>query len=167
MADFVQSSQTKSAVRKLVNPVANIAAFNAIVDSVISGNPFGCVAYMTAGTNHPPVEKTKESYTARIIYQDADAKTIGHDTSQYNTITGFNAGISVILGDANLAAAHSGTPVHDESADTYSATLRCHDPNGELYMVTFGRSQVSLTSYSDEGIRTKVETWADSVAALA
>jgi hypothetical protein len=26
---------------------------------------------------------------------------------------------------------------------------------------------VNLTSYSDDGIRTKVETWADSVAALA
>jgi hypothetical protein len=34
-------------------------------------------------------------------------------------------------------------------------------------MVTFGRSSVSLTSYSDDAIRTRIETWADTVAALA
>jgi hypothetical protein len=34
-------------------------------------------------------------------------------------------------------------------------------------MVTLGRESVSLTSYSDDSIRTKVETWADTVGALA
>jgi hypothetical protein len=34
-------------------------------------------------------------------------------------------------------------------------------------MVTFSRTRVSLTSYSDDGIRTKVETWADTIPALA
>jgi hypothetical protein len=34
-------------------------------------------------------------------------------------------------------------------------------------MVTFGRKSISLTSYSDDAIRTRIETWADTVAALA
>jgi hypothetical protein len=34
-------------------------------------------------------------------------------------------------------------------------------------MLNFSRDRVSLTSYSDEAIRTAVETWADTVAALA
>jgi hypothetical protein len=46
-------------------------------------------------------------------------------------------------------------------------TLKCHDPSGEIYMVNLTRTRVSLTSYSDEAIRAKVETWADGVPALA
>jgi hypothetical protein len=57
--------------------------------------------------------------------------------------------------------------VHDAGKDAFSATLKCHDANGELYMVNFSRDQLTLTSYEDDAIRTKVETWADSVPALA
>jgi hypothetical protein len=76
MADFVQSANVKSAVRKLAVPIADVATFNTIVQSVITSNPFACVAYMTAGESHPPVEKSKEAYTAKLVYQDMDAKTI-------------------------------------------------------------------------------------------
>jgi hypothetical protein len=34
-------------------------------------------------------------------------------------------------------------------------------------MVTLSRSRMNLTSYTDDAIRTKVETWADTVPALA
>jgi hypothetical protein len=57
--------------------------------------------------------------------------------------------------------------VHDIAGDTYSATLKCHDPNGELYFVTFSRQQVSISSYEDDAIRTVIETWSDGVPALA
>jgi hypothetical protein len=167
MGDFIQNSQTKNAVRILVNPIADITAFNQIVQSVIADNPFGCVAYMTAGTSFPPVEKTRESYTVKIVYEDSNAKNIGNDSAKYNTITGFNAGATALLASAANIAAHGGTAVRDSEHDTYTATLRCHDANGELYFVNFSRTQVTLTSYSDDAIRTTVETWADTVPALA
>jgi len=66
-----------------------------------------------------------------------------------------------------VTTAHTGTALHDAENDTFSATIRCHDANGELYMLNFSRDRVTLTSYSDEAIRTAVETWADTVAALA
>ena len=59
------------------------------------------------------------------------------------------------------------TPHCAAALQTYAATLKCRDPNGELYNVTLSRSRVSLTSYSDDAVRTKVETWADTVPALA
>ncbi|MDD1695380.1 MAG: hypothetical protein LUQ54_00640 [Methanoregula sp.] len=59
MGDFVQNSQTKSAIRELATPIASVSAFNLIVQSVITDNPFGCVAYMTAGESHDPVENTR------------------------------------------------------------------------------------------------------------
>ncbi len=167
MADFVQKTTVKTAVRTLAAPIADVAAFNTIVQSVITGNPFACVAYETAGVSHPPVEKSRENYVARVIYQDADAKTVGNETGRFSTVAGFGAGATAILGNAALSAAHGGTPVRDTENETFSATLKCRDPNGEIYNVTFGRQSVNLTSYSDDAIRTKVETWADTVAALA
>jgi hypothetical protein len=167
MADFVQNSQTKNAVRILASPIADVAAFNLIVQSVITDNPFACVAYMTAGTNHAPVEKTRESYTARINYEDGDAKNVGTCSHRFNTLAGFSAGVTALLAAAAVTTAHAGTAVHDQADDAFSATLRCHDANGELYMVNFSRDRVTLTSYSDEAIRTSVETWADTVPALA
>jgi hypothetical protein len=167
MADFVQNSETKSAIRELADPIADVAAFNTIVQSVITTNPFACVSYMTAGVTHDPVEKTKEGYTVKIIYQDSDAKVVGNLSDKFNTIAGFNAGATAILANTALSTAHGGTPVRDTENETFSATLKCHDVNGELYMVNFSRGRVTLTSYSDEAIRTRVETWADSVAALA
>ena len=167
MADFVQSSETKSAIRELASPIEDVTTFNSIVQSVITDNPFACVSYMTAGVTHDPVEKIRESYTVKLIYQDAEAKTVGTLSDKYLTIAGFNAGATALLASAPVAAAHGGTAVRDTDNETYSATIRCHDANGELFNITFSRGRLSLTSYSDEAIRTKVETWADTVAALA
>jgi hypothetical protein len=167
MTDFVQSSETKRAVRKLTNPIADVAAFDAIVQSVITQNPFGCVEYMTAGETHPAVEKTKEAYTARIVYQDDDAVTVGTGTHRFNSLAGFTSGATALLGAAAITTAHGGTAAHDTDNDTYSVTIKCHDPNGEIYSLVLARDQVSLSSYESEDIRTKVETWADSVPELA
>jgi hypothetical protein len=167
MADFAQNTNVKSAVRKLTNPIADIGAFSTIVQNVILNNPFGCVPHMTSGTNHPPVEKSRESYTARFVYQDGDAKAVGRCAASYNTVTGYTAGISAVLANSADNTAHAGSPVHDAASDSFSATLKCQDANGELYFVNISRQQVTLSSYEDDAIRTKIETWADSVPALA
>ncbi|MDO9035351.1 MAG: hypothetical protein Q7U51_09130, partial [Methanoregula sp.] len=106
-------------------------------------------------------------YTVKIVYQDAEAKTVGSLSDKFSTIAGFNAGATAILANTALSTAHGGTAARDSDNETYSATIRCHDANGELFMVNLSRERISLTSYSDEAIRTKVETWADTVAALA
>jgi len=167
MADFTQNTNVKSAVRRIAEPIADISAFNAIVQSVIQTNPFGCVSYMSSGASHPPVQKTKESYTAKFMYQDSDAKTVGRASESYNTIAGYNDGIAAVLASTANSTAHGGTPIHTTDADNFSATLKCHDPNGEIYLVNISRQQVTLSSYEDDGIRNRIETWADSVPALA
>ena len=167
MADFVQSANVKSATRTLAEPIADVATFNTIVQSVITDNPFECVAYMTAGESHPAVEMTREAYTAKMVYQDALAKTVGTGSHKFNTLAGFNSGITALLAAAAVTTAHGGTVVHDVGNDAFSVTLRCHDANGELYTVNFSRDRITITSYEDDAIRTNVETWADTVAALA
>lgn len=167
MADFVQSTNVKSAIRKLAEPIADIDAFSTVVQSVITTNPFACVPYMSAGATHEPVEKSRESYVARIVYEDSNAKVVGSDTGKYNSVQGYNAGVAAMLANTANITAHGGTAARNYAADTFSATLKCHDQNGEIYMITFSRDQVLLTSYEDDAIRTKVETWADTIPALA
>ena len=74
---------------------------------------------------------------------------------------------AALIADTALAAAHRGTAARDFDSETFLATLRCHDPNGELYDLTLTRGKVTLSSYEDDAIRAKVETWADTVPALA
>ncbi|MFA4824387.1 MAG: hypothetical protein WC593_04435 [Methanoregula sp.] len=166
MADFSISNTTKSAVRKLADPLADVTAFDNIVQGVITNNPFQCVSYNAQGVNHPPVEKSKQGYTARIVYQDAEANTVALITVRAPTIAAFTSVANQIKDDTSIATALGGSPYRDTDSEKFAATLRCHDANGEIYYVNFSRDQVTLTSFSDEAIRSRVETWADTVTAL-
>jgi len=166
MADFTTSNTTKSAVRKIAAPLADVTAFDNLVQGVITNNPFQCVSYNAQGVNHPPVERSKQGYTARIIYQDADAKVIALITIRAPTIAAFTSVANQIVASAPIATALGGTPARDSDNEKYAATLKCHDANGEIYFVNFSRDQVTLTSFSDDAIRSRVETWADTVPAL-
>jgi hypothetical protein len=65
---------------------ASVTAFNLIVQLVITDNPFECGAYMITGESHPPIKKTREAYTAKFVYQDALAKTIGTGSHNFDTL---------------------------------------------------------------------------------
>jgi hypothetical protein len=60
-----------------------------------------------------------------------------------------------------------GDAERNNARETYYCQLRCHDPSGDDYYVTFTRKTVRISSYQDDAIRTAVETWADAVPALA
>ena len=166
MADFTPKSIIRSAVRKFAVPFEDVDSFNAIVQSVITNNPFGCAARIVSGVNHPPIEKAKESYTARFIYQDAEAKRVGSGSDTYASIAGYKAGVAAVLANAANNTAHGGVAIHDSETDTFSATLKCYAANGEIFMVMFNRTQVTISSYEDDAILGVVETWADGVPAL-
>lgn len=167
MADFEQSNETKTAVRKLAEPLADVTAFDTIVQGVITNNPFQCTQYNQGGADHQPIERSRQNYTARIVYQDGDAKSVGIITVRAPTIAAFTSVANRVLADTEIAAALGGTPVRDSPHERYTATLKCHDANGEIYFVSFTREQVTLSSYSAESIRAKVETWADTLPVLA
>ena len=46
---------------------------------------------------------------------------------------------ATVFANAALATAMGGTAAYATDADSFSATLRCHDPNGEVCAVTVGR----------------------------
>ncbi len=166
MADFHQSNQAKRAVRNLAGPIADIGAFDALVQEIIRNNPFGCISYHVPGKHHPPVEKVREMYTAKFVYEDGNGKRVGTGSETYSTIAGFQAGIAAVTSNLANIAAHSGAVRRNQSADTYAVTLKCHDPNGELYFLNLARYRVTISSYSDDSIRTRIEDWAEGVPAL-
>ena len=167
MADFVQVSTSKTATRTLTTPIANIAAFDAIVQSVLDDNPFLCVDYIQGGVTYPGVSRSRESYTVRVNYENTEGDRVGTVTARAPTVAAFGASGTEIMGNTDLATAMGGTAVRDSEAESFSCQLRCHDANGELYNVIFTRDSVRLSSYEDDAIRTRIETWADTVPELA
>jgi hypothetical protein len=166
MADFVETSNTKTAVRQIPAPIADIATFEAIVAGVIADNPFGCVEYVQSGSTHPGVERNRESYTLRVNYEDVEGNVVGTVTVKAPDMAAFNAAATAVLNDAALETALGGDAVRNPDADAFSCQLKCHDASGETYYVALARESVRITSYEDDAVLATVETWADGVAAL-
>ena len=169
MADFVQKTVNKTAVRDLAVPIADVTSFNNLIETVIEDNPFGCVGY--TGSDGVPVAavvRNREHYTAKVDFIDEDTgKRVGNISLQSPTIAAFNANAAEALANAALAAAMGGVAERNFAGETYYAQLKCHDPSGDDYYVTFTRKTVRISSYQDDAIRTAVETWADGLPALA
>jgi hypothetical protein len=167
MADFVQTTYTKSAVRELAAPITDIGTFDGIVSAVIDDNPFGCTSYTYQGATVAGVIRSQERYDAKVIYEDAGLEQVGDISAQVETVTAFGAAATEIMGSAALAAAIGGTPSRDTEKDTFYCKLKCHDPSGEIYYVTFSRDKVRVSSYESDAIVAAVETWADTITELA
>ncbi len=166
MADFIEKSNTRTAVRELSIPIADISTFDAIVASVLADNPFGCVDYIEGGVTYDGVTLNRESYTAKVNFEDDDGKRVGAISARAPTVAAFGTVATNLMGNAALATAMGGEAVRDAEHDSYSCQLKCHDPSGEIYYVTFSRDAVRITAYEDNAIRTTVETWADGMPAL-
>jgi len=164
---FTPKPGTKSAVRILKTPFPDIRAFDAVVRMLIIQNPLGCTSYMCARHNHPPVEIVREMYTAKFVYLNPDGKQIGRGQDMYDSVEGYENGIAAIISNMANLAAHRGKVRHIPDADLFSVLLKCHDPDDGMYFLSMARDRVTLSSYSDDAIRERVEKWADSVPALA
>lgn len=164
MADFVQKSTVKSSVRKLTNPIENMTAFQNLITDIITNNPWGCVDYQSNGVNVDGCMKGSERYTGKVVYENAQAKTVGQISIMAQTSAGFATDISTVLGTAALGTAMGGTPSHDSSEDTFSVAIKCNHSNGEKYTVTVKRNSITISSYESDAIVTAIETWADTYA---
>ncbi len=97
MADFVQKTVNKSAVRGLTVPIPNVTSFNTLIEMVIDDNPFGCVGYTTkAGET---IARNREHYTAKVNFIN------GNVSLQSPSIAAFNANASEVLANTALATA--------------------------------------------------------------
>ena len=105
-------------------------------------------------------------YTAKFVYEDPDGKRIGTGQDMYNSVEGYNYGIAAVISNMANIAAHRGKVRHIPDHDLFSVILKCHDPDGEFYFLSIARNRVTVSSYTDDKIRRKVERWVDTVPAL-
>jgi hypothetical protein len=148
------------------SPIVGISVFNEIISSLILKNPLGCTSYYTARKHYPPVQKVREMYTAKFVYLNVKGKRIGTGLDMYDSVEGYQTGIAAVISNMANMASHRGKVKHLPDADLFSVLLKCHDPYGELYFLSLARDRITLSSYTDNGIRKKVERWTDSVAVL-
>jgi hypothetical protein len=167
MPDFRPRPGTRKTYRRLKNPIADSAAFNRIIQDLVSCNPLGCTSYYARRKNHPPVQKAREMYTAKFEYRNEKRKRIGTSIEMYDSVEGYETGIAAVISNMANIASHRGKVKHLPEADLFSVMLKCHDPNGELYFLSIARNRITLSSYHDERIRERVEEWAKSVPELA
>ena len=167
MAYFRTKPGTKSAVRILAEPFPDITVFDGVVRSLIFQNPLGCTSYMSTKRHHPPVEKVREMYTAKFVYENTVGKQVGYGLDMYSSVEGYQNGIAAVISNMANIAAHAGKIRHLPGADLFAVTLKCHDPNDELFFLNLARDRFTLSSYTDDSIRKRVERWTDGVPALA
>lgn len=167
MAHFNQKPGTKSAVHFLKKPFPDLVAFDAVVRSLVMDNPLCCTSYRTAKRNHPPVEKVREMYTAKFVYEDPHGKRIGTGQEMYDSVEGYQYGIAAVISNMANIAAHRGKVRHIPDKDLFSVILKCHNPDGEMYFLSLARDRLTVSSYTDDGIRRRVDQWTDGVPVLA
>lgn len=164
---FRQKPGTRSTVCKLKNPFPDITLFNAIVRALVLNNRLACSSYRARRKAHPPIEIVREMYTAKFIYTDPKGKRVGRTSEVYDSVEGYETGIAAVITNMANRDAHRGKPKHLLSADLFSAMLKCHDPGGELYFLNIARDRITLSSYNDNTILERVETWIASIPEFA
>ncbi len=133
MADYIQTTTTRSAVRDLTVPMTGITTFDALVQDIIDTNPFGCTLYVEQGVTIDPFVRSQERYDAKIVYENLEADTIGDVSVQVATVAAFGTAAAHVMDDETLATAIGGTPSRNTAKDTNSRKLKCHDATGETY----------------------------------
>ena len=71
--------------------------------------------------SHPAVEKTKEAYAVKVIYQDSDAKAVGNLSDKFYTLAGSMQEPQQFSqtrpSQLRMAAPRSATPQRDVQCD--------------------------------------------------
>jgi hypothetical protein len=166
MRQFKPKPGTRSATRILHTKFADITAFTRVARELVLTNPLGCTAFRGVKKYHPPLEVVREMYTAKFVYTNEKGKRVGTGQEMYDSVDGYEFGIAAMISNMANIAAHRGKVRHIQVADHFSVILKCHDPEGGLFFVSISRDRLTVSSYTDDAIRKRVEAWADSVPAL-
>jgi hypothetical protein len=120
VADFVETANTKSSNRELTNTISDLSVFQSVVTSLIEDNPLECTDYYQSGVAVDGIAVSKEYYTAKFIFEDNNAKTVGSLSVKCPTVAAYNAAVTAVLADTALATAIGGDCIHNSEKDSFS-----------------------------------------------
>jgi hypothetical protein len=143
------------------HPFSTINTFETVIRSIVTENSLGCQSYRSVRKSHKPVEKVREMYTAKFVYEDEKGKRVGTGSETYNSIRGYHKGLSAVRSNMANIAAHGGDPRHVPEADLFAVTLQCNDPDHGLYFLSLARDRITVSSYGDDAILAHVGKWVD------
>ncbi|HVP97542.1 hypothetical protein [Methanoregula sp.] len=166
MPVFIPRPGSQSASRALERPIPDIASFDTLVRKLVRSNPLGCTPYFSMRKNYPPVKAVREMYTAKFAYTTLSGKRIGTSSEVYDSVEGYETGVAAMISNVANISAHRGKIRHRKEADLFSAILKCHDPDDGIYFVSLARNRITVSSYTRDATRKKVEAWADSLPEL-
>jgi len=166
MPVFIPRPGSNSASRILKRPIPDIATFDSLVRKLVRSNPLGCTPYFSVRKNYPPVKVVREMYTAKFTYTTPAGKQIGTSSEVYDSVEGYETGVAAMISNLANIAAHRGKCRHRQDADLFSAILKCHDPLDGIYFVCISRNHITVSSFTRDAIRKKVEAWADTIPEL-
>ncbi len=168
--DFIPTAIVKAAARTFTAPIVSAETFDGIITTLTGDtNPLGASGYQTAGQTLPGAAVADETYKATIEYiEETEGKTVGSIVITAPTRAIITAAAAHLVADTTLAGAtcFNGDAVQNTTKDSWNVRVRIHDPTGEIYYLTLTRKTLKLSSYEADEILTKVDTWADTVAAL-
>ncbi|MCZ0863491.1 hypothetical protein [Methanocorpusculum vombati] len=167
--DFTPTSIVKSAKRTFTAPITSANVFDETIAALkADDNPLGAAAYQTSGETIDGVTTTAESYRATIEYVNALGKTLGAITITAPGRDAYDTIIAELLATTAITQAYGAdaTANRNTAKDSWNIRLKIHDPTGENYYLNFTRKELRISSYEADTILTKVDTWADGVAAL-
>ena len=143
-------------------------AKNAVTALKADDNPLGATAYQTAGETINGVTTASEYYKATIEYVNPLGDTLGTIVIDAPTRDAYDDIIAEILATTAITQAYAAdaTATRNTAKDSWNVRLKIHDPTGEIYYLNFTRKDLKISSYEADAILTKVDTWADGVAAL-
>ncbi|HJK81157.1 MAG TPA: hypothetical protein O0Y06_09710 [Methanocorpusculum sp.] len=167
--DFTPTTIVKSAKRTFTAPITSANTFDETIAALkAADNPLGTTPYQTAGETIDGVLTAAESYRATIEYVDTLGKTLGAITISAPGRDAYETIIAEILATTAITTAYGAdtTANRNTAKDSWNVRLKIHDPTGEIYFLNFTRKELRISSYESDDILTKVDTWADGVAAL-
>jgi hypothetical protein len=158
MANFNQTSMSMSARREFTVPIADAAVFDAAVESLLTDTTMGL----------SKKEKMSEAYGIKIEYLDAagevksSASAAGHSRADMAAITT----LMTAAATAEAFAGADGQAVEQLSKRTWNVRVSC-ELAGDSFTVSLNRESMVVSGYARAETIAAVETWADSVSALA
>ena len=158
MTDFTQTAVSMSAKREITQPITDRTAFEEIVASFLSDQTMGLSRK----------EKTNTSYTAKIIYCNAAGDDVGKISMTANSGDTYEEELSFLKGNeaTEIIGGIGGTAFEDSEKALWNIRISC-ERDSDTFTVSFNRDSITVSGYAKAETLAAVESWADTIDALA